>query len=105
MRERLPEARFVDLLDQATYRELSARPERLVRAWSPQERSRAVEVKNTRRIRPEDLRSLRAFKTNYSEAELLLLYRGTERRRIGDVLCLPVDEFLVELSPSASLPG
>jgi predicted AAA+ superfamily ATPase len=63
----------------------------------------AMEVKNTRQVRPEHLRSLRAFADEYSSAEVALLYRGHERLRIGDVLCLPVEEFLRELEPGRGL--
>lgn len=53
-----------------------------------------VEVKNTRRIRPADLRPLRSFHDEYPEAERILLYRGTERLLKQGVLCLPVGSFL-----------
>ncbi|HRY93805.1 MAG TPA: AAA family ATPase [Myxococcota bacterium] len=59
----------------------------------------AIEVKNASRVRPEDLRGLRAFHGEYPEAELLLLYRGTERLRLGEVQCLPCEEYLRELVP------
>jgi len=36
----------------------------------------ALEVKNTRRVRPGDLRALRAFAEDYPEACTFLLYRG-----------------------------
>ena len=38
----------------------------------------AIKVKNTGRIRPEDLRELKSFKEDYPESKLLLLYRGKE---------------------------
>ncbi len=63
----------------------------------------AIEVKNTRQVRPEDLRSLRAFKADFPEAETLLLYRGEARFRRGDILCLPVEEFLRELRPDREI--
>ncbi|MEW6338280.1 MAG: AAA family ATPase [Acidobacteriota bacterium] len=63
----------------------------------------AIEVKNTAQIRPPDLRGLRAFRQDYPEASLLLLYRGRDRLRIGDVLCVPVDEFLHALHPARGL--
>lgn len=64
----------------------------------------AIEVKNTDRIRPEDLRGLEAFGTDYPQAEVLLLYRGAHRERRGSVWILPVDDFLRALNPSKSLP-
>lgn len=67
----------------------------------------ALEVKNTRQVRPGDLRSLRSFKEDFPESEALLLYRGEERLRKGEILCLPVEEFLRELRPGRELlsPG
>ena len=59
----------------------------------------AIEVKNTSQVRPEDLRGLRSFVEDYPEARPILLYRGERRLRLGDVLCLPVDEFLRGLRP------
>jgi predicted AAA+ superfamily ATPase len=63
----------------------------------------AIEVKNTGRIRDADLRGLRSFKADYPEAEVVLLYRGEERLRMGDVWCLPVEQFLRELRPGQAV--
>jgi predicted AAA+ superfamily ATPase len=63
----------------------------------------AVEVKNTVRVRPQDLRSLRAFREDYPESEALLVYRGAERLRIDGIWCLPGEEFLRELRPERGL--
>lgn len=59
----------------------------------------AIEVKNSRRVRPEDTRPLRAFAEEYPEARAMLLYRGTERLVRDNILCLPCEEFLLELHP------
>lgn len=59
----------------------------------------AIEVKNTSRIRPQDLRGLRAFGEDYPEAGLVLLYRGQDRLLLDRILCLPVEQFLTRLSP------
>ena len=67
--------------------------------YGPDEFS-AIEVKNASRIRPEDLRGLRAFGDEYPEARRLLLYRGEDRRVTADILCLPVTDFLRNLHPS-----
>jgi uncharacterized protein len=64
----------------------------------------AIEVKNKDRIRSEDLRGLEAFGTDYPQAELVLLYRGTRRERRGRVWILPVGHFLRGLQPSGSPP-
>ena len=63
----------------------------------------AIEVKNTARVRPEDLRGLKAFGTDYARAELLLLYRGERRERDGRIWILPVEDFLRELRPDRAL--
>jgi predicted AAA+ superfamily ATPase len=60
----------------------------------------AIEVKNTERLRPEDMRALRAFRDDYPDSHALLIYRGTERLLRGDVLCLPCEEFLKSLVPN-----
>jgi predicted AAA+ superfamily ATPase len=59
----------------------------------------AIEVKNTLRIQPKMLAGLTRFREDYPEAQILLLYRGRERLRVNDVLCLPCDEFLKNLTP------
>ena len=60
----------------------------------------AIEVKNTDRPRPEDLRALESFGEDYGNAALLLLYRGDHRERRGRITILPVEEFLRSLKPS-----
>ena len=59
----------------------------------------AIEVKNTSKIRPEDLRSLRSFKYEYPQSNAFLLYRGKDRLKKDNVLCIPCDEFLLNLDP------
>jgi predicted AAA+ superfamily ATPase len=59
----------------------------------------AVEVKNSTQVRPEDLRALKSFGEDYSQSRRYLLYRGKERLKRDDVLCLPCDEFLLGLQP------
>ena len=59
----------------------------------------AFEVKNSDRVRPEDLRGLASFGDEYPEARRVLLYRGADRLAVGDVLCVPVGEFLTRLHP------
>ncbi len=63
----------------------------------------ACEVKNSDRVRPEDLRGLSAFREEYPEAITALLYRGDDSLLIDDVHCVPVAEFLRGLRPSAGL--
>lgn len=64
----------------------------------------AIEVKNTARIRPEDLRGLDAFGVDYPRANLVLLYRGTRRERRGRIWIFPVADFLRGLDPSKDFP-
>jgi predicted AAA+ superfamily ATPase len=59
----------------------------------------AIEVKNATQIHPKTLSGLKAFKEDYPEADLILIYRGKERLRKGDVLCLPAESFLSTLNP------
>ncbi len=59
----------------------------------------AIEVKNTSRIRKEDLNSLRAFIEEYPQCNAFLLYRGKERLLRKGVLCIPCEEFIMKLNP------
>jgi predicted AAA+ superfamily ATPase len=59
----------------------------------------AIEVKNASRVRDQDIRGLQAFRREYPEASLRLLYRGTETLEIDGIRCLPCDEFLCQLNP------
>lgn len=65
----------------------------------------AIEVKNSATIHPKDLTGLKSFCEDYPEATPLLLYRGKERLQKNTILCMPVDEFLVNLRPARSLMG
>lgn len=60
----------------------------------------AIEVKNGSNIHPADLRPLTSFLEDYPEARALLLYRGKDRLLKKNILCLPVEEFLKELTPN-----
>jgi len=61
----------------------------------------ALEVKNTGKVRPEDLRGLAAFGADYPESRRLFLYRGKERLLRDGILVLPCEEFLRALEPGA----
>jgi predicted AAA+ superfamily ATPase len=63
----------------------------------------AIEVKNTNRIRPEDLRSLAAFRQDYPQGKAMFLYRGNEKLLKNNILCIPCEEFLKELVPGKDL--
>ncbi len=62
-----------------------------------------IEVKNSRDVRPADLRGLQSFKDEYPESKAVLLYRGKDRMIKGDILCMPCEEFLVRLHPERPL--
>ncbi|MCK5147444.1 ATP-binding protein [bacterium] len=62
----------------------------------------AIEVKNTDKIRPADLRGLREFKHDYPQCKTLLLYRGKERFLKNQILCLPCDKFLSAMHPDCT---
>ena len=61
----------------------------------------AVEVKNSRQVRPEDLRALRTFGEDYPQSRRYLLYRGRDRLVRDEVLCIPCEEFLASLQPGS----
>lgn len=63
----------------------------------------AVEVKNSAKVRPADLRSLQSFGEDYPESRRFLLHRGKERFLRNGVLCLPCEEFLLSLRPGREI--
>ena len=63
----------------------------------------AFEIKNSRRVHSTGLRTLRAFRDDYPEADGVLLYRGRERLKIDGIWCLPVDDFLKGMVPGRGL--
>jgi uncharacterized protein len=56
-------------------------------------------VKNSARVRPEDIRALHSFAEDYPQCQRLLLYRGKQRIKLDGVVCLPCEEFLLALRP------
>lgn len=60
----------------------------------------AIEVKNTKKINSTHLSGLKAFGIDYPEAKRFLLYRGRDRLMIENILCLPCEEFLMNLIPN-----
>jgi predicted AAA+ superfamily ATPase len=64
----------------------------------------AIEVKHGPRIRPQDLRSLKAFRDDYPEAQPRLLYGGDEALEIDGIRCLPCESFLLALVPGEPIP-
>jgi predicted AAA+ superfamily ATPase len=64
----------------------------------------AIEVKRAKTLSSKDVRSLRAFREDYPQSKACLLYGGKERIMIGGILCLPCEEFLLNLIPDAPAP-
>ena len=63
----------------------------------------AIEVKNSARVRPEDLRGLKAFQHDYPEAQCALWYRGDETLNIDGTRCVPSEVALRRLHPQRTL--
>lgn len=63
----------------------------------------AIEVKNTQRVSSADTKALEIFLQDYPMAHAILLYRGTERTKIKNVICVPCEDFLLQLKPNAPL--
>ncbi len=59
----------------------------------------AIEVKRAASVHGKDLRALRAFREDYPEAEVCLLYLGRERLAIDGIPCIPCEDFLRHLHP------
>lgn len=64
----------------------------------------AIEVKAATRIKNGDFRGIKAFRQDYPQCEVVLLYMGKERLRIDGVYCIPCPEFLAALVPGKPLP-
>jgi predicted AAA+ superfamily ATPase len=60
----------------------------------------AIEVKNTRKIRKNDLRPLRTFHHDYPECFPIFVYRGKEKLLIDNILCVPCETFLKSIEPN-----
>jgi len=59
----------------------------------------AIEVKNSKRVDGGDLTALKHFVEDYPQAKCYLLYRGEDRLKRDGILCLPAQEFLLQLKP------
>lgn len=63
----------------------------------------ALEVKSTATIHPKDLSGLKSFHEDYPEAKLLFLYMGKDTLLKGNIVCIPVETFLINLMPDKPL--
>ena len=59
----------------------------------------AVEVKRAASVYGKDLRALRAFREDYPEASVCLVYMGKDRLEIDGIPCIPCEDFLRGLHP------
>jgi len=60
----------------------------------------AIEVKNSDKVFAQDLRPLKSFREDYPECIPYMLYRGRDRLSIDGILCIPCQEFLLQLDPA-----
>jgi predicted AAA+ superfamily ATPase len=58
---------------------------------------KAIEVKRASRVHDDDLEPLRAFQEDYPMAQAWLVYSGAKRYRDGNIMVLPLADFLLEL--------
>ncbi len=63
----------------------------------------AIEVKNTRNIRKNDLRPLKAFHQDYPQCNPLFVYRGKEKLLVDNIFCIPCETFLKSIEPNQPL--
>lgn len=63
----------------------------------------AIEVKNSNSVSLKDVQSLVTFCEEYPEATPLFLYRGKQRMMIKGVLCIPCEEFLLNIAVNRPL--
>ena len=63
----------------------------------------AFEVKNASKLRSNEFKALQEFKKDYPMSHSVLLYRGSEKLKINNVLCVPCQIFLQKLRPDLSL--
>jgi len=59
----------------------------------------AIEIKKSHNITQRDLRGLIEFKKDYPECTPYLIYGGTEKICINNIICIPITEFLLNLKP------
>jgi len=58
----------------------------------------AIEVKNSQHFSSKDFNGLKAFSKDYPEAQLIMLYRGNEQYKENNIMVLPVEKFLCDMS-------
>lgn len=63
----------------------------------------AFEVKRGQSIHSKDVKPLTIFKQEYPEATCFLLYTGKIKQKVNGILCIPVEEFLLNLDTEKGL--
>jgi len=63
----------------------------------------ALEVKNVSKIHSGNLRALKSFKEDYPQSSIIFLYKGKERLKKEGILCVPCEDFLLQLHPGRNL--
>lgn len=63
----------------------------------------AIEVKRTAQVRNADMKALKAFKADYPQARLILLYGGKEPLKVRNVRYVPCGDWLLNLKPGVEL--
>lgn len=63
----------------------------------------AIALKRANTMSAQDLKGLQTFKKDYPESLAILLYGGRKHLKIHGVLCVPVDDFLLNLKPGKPL--
>lgn len=63
----------------------------------------AIEVKNTQKIRRNELRPLKTFYQDYPECRPIFVYRGDEKLLVDNILCVPCKTFLASIKPNQPL--
>ena len=58
----------------------------------------AIEVKNAKKLSPNDVKGLKAFLKDYPECKPFLLYRGARKTTQGGISCIPVELFLKSMN-------
>ena len=59
---------------------------------------KAIEVKLSKKIRPQDIKGLCEFLKDYPQAQAYLLYAGERKYTLNDIQIVPVELFLKEMS-------
>lgn len=57
----------------------------------------AFEIKRSSRFRGGELKGLQKFKEIYPSAKMFYLYGGSEKRKFGEILALPINYFLTNM--------